>query len=1119
MRDIILTCCKCVLFAAAFIPFLVVAWVMFPLLSWSWRIGAFLPLIVLILWGVLQFAVKLFAKIKERQGALQKVQAADKGDAPRLTELQKEWQEGIRTLKESHLKEEGDPLYVLPWFLVLGGEGSGKSAALNGARLSSPFAESWSSGATRTCAWRPYDQGVAIDTAGRYAVFADPASDGHEWRRFLWLIARSRKKRPLDGLVITLPADQLLRGDAQELEKYGRELRLRMEEIGDSLGVRVPVYLLVTKCDLVEGMEAFCAVLPAQGLLQPMGLASEDPSCDLADFLTRFWQAIHDRMGYLRLILLHRDAEPPPPELLLLPHRLRSMAPALDAFAQAAFGKNHYQQTPFLRGVYLASAGPAGSASACHGAGRGAPAKAAFLHDLFAKVLPADRGLCEAAPSAVIWRKRGAAAAVGAGMAFGLLLCMLLTMSFVRNVAVLRQAAQLTAASGAGVDAAAGVAALELQLSGIRAIEEKNRGWWLPRFGLERSIRVEATLKERYCRAFTDRFLARFDQGLADIVTGLTPSAGERVYGSSVLHLARRCNLLQARLAGEGSAALAKRPLPGYPAFATPLGDRPGTPFDDLYLGYLAWSGDERRLKEELSALQTLLKKALALRSADPAWLLGLVEWQLDASPVSLKQFWHGSRQLAAEPVIPCCFTRKGRELAAALFAEIASAAAEPGQAEREKEAFAAWYRRVSFAAWQRFALDLPAGEDQLAGVGEWRAAAERMAGDQGAYLGFMKMALSELGPMLGSPEIPPWVAQMRRFEALRRGAADGGVAAGEAKGRLVGSNRPGGIGGADPSREYLEALARMAPVARSRTAAYQMALQVFSEGPEVSKSPLFQALDAAQRLNGQLPKGEADATFSRLIAGPIAFYGTFLRMEAACALQAKWEEKVLREVQGASDPQSLGYLLGKDGPVWKYVGEVADPFLGWSQGRGYYAKSALGGSIPFRPEFYSFLAKGTKAKVAAASSPKGNYRVTITGLPTDANPEAKMKPQGTRLELLCATGSQVMANLNYPVTRPFVWSPESCSDVSLQVEVGDTVLDLRYQGFPSFLRDFHGGSRTLYAAQFPGQKEALERMGVRFVRVNYRITGASAITDLQEELPSMRLPARIADCWDPEAP
>uniref|UniRef100_C6E3K1 Type VI secretion system component TssM1 N-terminal domain-containing protein n=1 Tax=Geobacter sp. (strain M21) TaxID=443144 RepID=C6E3K1_GEOSM len=1132
-KETILVCCKYVLFAAAFVPFLVIAFVMFPLLTWSWRIGAFFPFFVLALWGILALIKKAVLLVRGRRqapAAVNPPQPSEEGEArDPLADLQRHWAGGLETLRRSHLSQEGDPLYVLPWFLVLGETGSGKSAALKDARLCSPFPETEHGAApTSSCRWVFYDQGVLIDTAGRYAVPVAAERDDAEWRRLLWLLKKHRHVDPLNGVILTLPADKLARGAREELENYARALRARLDEMIRLLGINFPVYLLITKSDLIEGMEPFCVALPASTLDQPMGLAKEELSTDLSLFMERFSLGLDEALRRLRLILLQQRAPGAgAASFLLFPDRIRGLYAPLNAFVQAAFGANHYQETPLLRGIYFCSADPAKTPLA-----PGEPSSSAhplFLHEFFEKVLPGDRGLW--APGAQALKRQRAVlnwALAGWGLT-GLALCLMLSYSFAKNIRVIRDASQLVSRA----QELQGTVPIDLpamgRLSGmISEVEQRNREWWIPRFGLDRSKEIELELKARFCSGFRDRFLVFFDRSLADTVSSFSPSTPDQLFGTCVMHLSRRCNLLKARLEGENSRALASRPLPDYPLIL--LHQQAGGPdFGNLYLDYLNWRADREGINKELEWLQLLLKQAYAVKGSDLSWLLEFVDRLHPEAAITLQQFWAGSRPLPQEPAIPPSLTAKGSERIRAMLAQIAAAHPEPGLLAREKGEFEARYRAACFTAWQRFAWDFPKGDQRLVAPKEWRYAAANMASDKGPYLSFMRRALAELQPLAGAGHLPAWVMQMYRFQLLRAAGPAAGVASSAAPAAEGVANRlqklatgkgsgPDGVPGADVTREYLDALARVAPVAKSRSLALQMAREAFADSQEQNKSPLFIAADAAQRLNALLVQADGDDTFLRLVSGPIAFYGTFVRMETACELQAQWEEKVLKEVQGANDAQTLQYLLGKDGPVWRYVGQFADPFLGWSPGRGYYARSALGGAVPFSTEFYAFLAKGAKTKIAASAPTRGSYQVTIKGLPTDANAEARVKPQGTRLELQCAAGSQVISNMNYPVSRPFAWSPDSCGDVLFHIEIGDTLLTRRYpgtRGFVAFLRDFPGGRHTFYPSHFPAERDALEKMGVRFIRVNYQIFGAGDIPEGEGETLPGRVPRKVAECWD----
>jgi type VI secretion system protein ImpL len=105
---------------------------------------------------------------------------AEREDA--LKSLQRNWKEAVEFLRGSRLKKSGDPLYALPWFMVIGAPNSGKTAAIRGARLSS-FAENAAPveiAGTKNCEWSFFEQAIVIDTAGRYSSHNTPGLDKDE---------------------------------------------------------------------------------------------------------------------------------------------------------------------------------------------------------------------------------------------------------------------------------------------------------------------------------------------------------------------------------------------------------------------------------------------------------------------------------------------------------------------------------------------------------------------------------------------------------------------------------------------------------------------------------------------------------------------------------------------------------------------------------------------------------------------------------------------------------------------------------------------------------------------------------------------------------------------------
>ena len=97
----------------------------------------------------------------------------------------------------------------MPWYLLIGPEGSGKTSLLDFSGLEFPINKidrklTRDTRGTRHCDWYFADHGVLIDTAGRYMTQTDTV-DGHAWDTLLDLLRKRRRNRPLNGVLVTIP--------------------------------------------------------------------------------------------------------------------------------------------------------------------------------------------------------------------------------------------------------------------------------------------------------------------------------------------------------------------------------------------------------------------------------------------------------------------------------------------------------------------------------------------------------------------------------------------------------------------------------------------------------------------------------------------------------------------------------------------------------------------------------------------------------------------------------------------------------------------------------------------------------------------------------------------------
>lgn len=124
-------------------------------------------------------------------------------------------------------------LYELPWFMVVGSPGDGKTTALLNTGLQFPLAEQMEQTSriltvpgvgTLHCDWWFTNEAVLIDTAGRYARHDDGGEasaaqrNAGEWQGFLGLLRKHRPGAPLNGVILTLNvADLTAQSPAERL--------------------------------------------------------------------------------------------------------------------------------------------------------------------------------------------------------------------------------------------------------------------------------------------------------------------------------------------------------------------------------------------------------------------------------------------------------------------------------------------------------------------------------------------------------------------------------------------------------------------------------------------------------------------------------------------------------------------------------------------------------------------------------------------------------------------------------------------------------------------------------------------------------------------------------------
>ncbi|MGP4668593.1 type VI secretion system membrane subunit TssM [Agrobacterium pusense] len=283
-----------------------------------------------------------------------------------IGEIQTRLKEALALLRRVTKKRFGY-IYDLPWYVIFGAPGSGKTTALTNSGLQFPLGDALGEnavkgiGGTRNCNWWFADEAILIDTAGRYTTQDDlDGSSKAGWEGFLSLLRRYRRSQPINGALVTLSIPDLLNRDPEEQRQELRSIRQRLSELDEYLRARVPVYIVLTKADLLHGFVEFFDGFNKTDRQQVWGTTfklDESYSAEnLPQRLTEEFELLQQRVDAMLIERLQQEQNAEirgrifrfPAELARLKDRLHEALGELCASSALI-------EAPLLRGVYFAS--------------------------------------------------------------------------------------------------------------------------------------------------------------------------------------------------------------------------------------------------------------------------------------------------------------------------------------------------------------------------------------------------------------------------------------------------------------------------------------------------------------------------------------------------------------------------------------------------------------------------------------------------------------------------------------------------------------------------------------------------------------------------------------------
>ena len=279
-------------------------------------------------------------------------------------QLRERFEEAVEALQKSRANRTR--LYELPWYIIIGPPGAGKTTAIVNSGLNFPLAQKFGKealrgvGGTRNCDWWFTDQAILLDTAGRYTTQdSDQASDAGGWREFLTLLRKYRRRRPINGVLVALSLAELATQTDTERARHVAAVRQRLDELHRELKVLLPVYLVLTKCDLLAGFTEFFDDLSQEGREQVWGttfaLEASRAGTAAGQLGAEFAQLL-ERLNTRMLARMESERDLQRRALIFgFPRQVAGARRPLEAFLAETFGSSAFEQSGWLRGVYFTS--------------------------------------------------------------------------------------------------------------------------------------------------------------------------------------------------------------------------------------------------------------------------------------------------------------------------------------------------------------------------------------------------------------------------------------------------------------------------------------------------------------------------------------------------------------------------------------------------------------------------------------------------------------------------------------------------------------------------------------------------------------------------------------------
>ncbi|HSN98134.1 MAG TPA: type VI secretion system protein [Candidatus Nanopelagicales bacterium] len=265
----------------------------------------------------------------------------------------------LASLSAAMERTHGKDPYVVPWYLVIGNPGSGRSTAVQRMDLT------WEGQGPLAIG---FPQAQCTYWLAREALFIEPEGAVLGPRRNPQSLAALcqdlkaiRPREPADGILLVLNIAEFIDLDEQQLQDYAANLRAYLVEVGKALQEDVPTYVVLTRYDTLWGFAEVFQWGPERVREEPWGFVLPFDT-DSQNAVPRIKEELEALNARFEAFCLHRMLSEDPAEQRTRAFQhlaeVRALKERLGTLFEVIFRANAYERAPWIRAVIIGSAVP-----------------------------------------------------------------------------------------------------------------------------------------------------------------------------------------------------------------------------------------------------------------------------------------------------------------------------------------------------------------------------------------------------------------------------------------------------------------------------------------------------------------------------------------------------------------------------------------------------------------------------------------------------------------------------------------------------------------------------------------------------------------------------------------